>query len=622
MRVLTKAAHVLAFFLVVFNFSAVAQDSSVSSRPTFDCAKAESPLALLICSGEETARADWDLRIASWVRYFSLDKDDRATFWEDQDKWLKSLNQKCRLSASPFSRQQTSCVIGAYKGRAALYRSKLKGDAVAESNMTPEQLAQIQQALITLGFLNGEADGEFGPMTRDAIRKYQEANGFPQSDYLSMQQRRTLLEGGVDRPAVAPSNARGESPGGTSPTRQNTAAGQHAEGEFARLLKIPANCQTAREFGISGRWKSQLRFRAPIQVGRPPIESPGPACLAAEGCFQALKSQAAAGVEYLTRNPAVSDALISQPRSAAPVTRKLQQLLGTKSGTSWGPYTRCILVWTTIDGNWFPLTDRSLPGRSYPFLEFSTAGQALLEKVRADYTADESEYQQLLAFNGRYTGLERLERAYTSYQQAFKNDDVAAMINERSAMLQGLEHARARKQLLTQQSAQLVQNEQALAEFVTAIDREGLTSFAGQQTQTAIGEVRSELARLSQMAPGKRGDISAKLEDFARRIRDIDSAIGSARSMKTQAEQTRRMLVESEGAARRVLDAAASEELKGAFDEEFRNSTNELITYFSDLGSSDLPVIRQRHEDIDTAKGKLAVLQDQISDARARYDRA
>jgi uncharacterized protein len=121
MRVLTRTrlevAYTLAFLLVVFNFSAVAQGELLSSRPTFNCAKAKSPLALLICSGEEAARADWNLRIASWARYFSLAEDDRATFWEDQDKWLKSLNQKCRLTNSPpFSRQQTSCVIEVIEG--------------------------------------------------------------------------------------------------------------------------------------------------------------------------------------------------------------------------------------------------------------------------------------------------------------------------------------------------------------------------------------------------------------------------------------------------------------------------------------------------------------------------
>ena len=43
--------------------------------------------------------------------------------------------------------------------------------------------------------------------------------------------------------------------------------------------------------------------------------------------------------------------------------------------------------------------------------------------------------------------------------------------------------------------------------------------------------------------------------------------------VKTQAELMRRMLVENEGAARHVLTPPPSEELRGAFDEEFRNST-------------------------------------------------
>jgi tetratricopeptide (TPR) repeat protein len=77
------------------NIRGVAQGSSISSRPTFDCAKAKSPLALLICSGEETARADWDFKIAHWAGNFSLDEGERAAFWKDQDQWSRSLNQKC-----------------------------------------------------------------------------------------------------------------------------------------------------------------------------------------------------------------------------------------------------------------------------------------------------------------------------------------------------------------------------------------------------------------------------------------------------------------------------------------------------------------------------------------------
>ena len=119
-----KARYGLACLLVALNFSVAAQTEPISSRPTFDCAEAKGPLALLICSREETAQADWDLRIASWARYFSLKENDQASFWDDQQKWLMSLNQSCQLTDLPFfSRPQISCVIAAYKRRAELYRS-------------------------------------------------------------------------------------------------------------------------------------------------------------------------------------------------------------------------------------------------------------------------------------------------------------------------------------------------------------------------------------------------------------------------------------------------------------------------------------------------------------------
>ena len=70
------------------------------------------------------------------------------------------------------------------------------------------------------------------------------------------------------------------------------------------------------------------------------------------------------------------------------------------------------------------------------------------------------------------------------------------------------------------------------------------------------------------------------------------------------------MLVENEGEARRYLERAASEELKGTFGEEFWNSTGELISQFTDLGSSDLAVIRQRQGDVDAARRKLGILRE------------
>jgi peptidoglycan hydrolase-like protein with peptidoglycan-binding domain len=174
---------------------APAQDGAFNpSEPTFDCGQASSPLPRLICSSDEAKRADWELAIASWSRYYTLNESDRSTFWTDQTDWLHSLNSTCRLANqnSTFARQQISCVINSYREHAAAYRSQLKGDALTESKTSPEQLAKIQQELIALGFLHDKADAEFGALTRQAIREFQQANGIQQGDFLSPEQRTAL----------------------------------------------------------------------------------------------------------------------------------------------------------------------------------------------------------------------------------------------------------------------------------------------------------------------------------------------------------------------------------------------------------------------------------------------
>ena len=182
--------------------------------------------------------------------------------------------------------------------------------------------------------------------------------------------------------------------------------------------------------------------------------------------------------------------------------------------------------------------------------------------------------------------------------------------------------AQARYDQATSQSAHITTYQQKLSDIEDSIQHEGLTKFVGPETQTAIDEVQKNLQQLSQTAPAKRGDVAASLEVLAARIRDLDTALASARTTKSQAEQTRRLVVENEGAAKRVLGAATNVDLGPAFDEQFAKSTNELIDRFRELENIELWAIPERQEDITAATRKLEELQQQIPEAQARYDQA
>ena len=106
-----------------------------------------------------------------------------------------------------MARNPRECVLTAYHRRAAGYRSQLVGDALAGSRLTPEQHAKIQQSLIAFGFLDGEADGEFGSNTRSAIRRLKAQSGDGQGDFLTANQRTELLQGrtlGAAPPSPSP----------------------------------------------------------------------------------------------------------------------------------------------------------------------------------------------------------------------------------------------------------------------------------------------------------------------------------------------------------------------------------------------------------------------------------
>jgi uncharacterized protein len=188
--------------------------SRLAETPTFDCTPARSLTARTVCADRAGASADWDLITAYWARYFSTAENEREAFDKAQQDWLDSLNRKCPRAPNP-----PQCVLAAYHSRAAVYRSQLAGDALAEARLSPEQHGKIQQSLLAKGLLTGNPDGEFGSVTRSAIRQFKARTSAPESDFLTVTERSELLGDAPGPPAVPPASP----PSSPPPPRIETA---------------------------------------------------------------------------------------------------------------------------------------------------------------------------------------------------------------------------------------------------------------------------------------------------------------------------------------------------------------------------------------------------------------
>jgi peptidoglycan hydrolase-like protein with peptidoglycan-binding domain len=259
-----------AAFLITTTGIYGAQSAYVGGQPSIDCTAARNSVAQILCSGPRAAQADWELNSALWALYFSVDEARRAKLDLDQQAWRESLERRCALpqvtqderagqfvaqamgrmsfgpplsmpSPQPLSQANVNCIISAYRARAGALRSHLSGDALAESLLTANQHVELQEALFQKGFLRSDlagsspSDGEFGPVTRQAIRQFQQSLGATPSGFLSSDQRTALLERPEAKAARLAAEAKARKEALDAQAAADAAATARANAEAARL---------------------------------------------------------------------------------------------------------------------------------------------------------------------------------------------------------------------------------------------------------------------------------------------------------------------------------------------------------------------------------------------------
>ena len=199
---------------------------------SIDCGKDRSPLAVTVCNDRAAAAAERRTTTSYFALYFQLPEGSRSAFRTDHLQWLQGVTARCRPQQSTADQLAlpAQCVRQLYSQRADLYRKKLSGAALEEAGLSPALLKKLQKRLVDLKFLSGTPDGMFGADTRAAIKNYQASIGHPQDNFLSAQERTTLLDtttvasastAAPQQPAVSPWEATSPPAGVLQPSIQD-----------------------------------------------------------------------------------------------------------------------------------------------------------------------------------------------------------------------------------------------------------------------------------------------------------------------------------------------------------------------------------------------------------------
>jgi len=158
--------------------------------PSFDCAKADSPLMHRICGDADLSMAD----LLLVQPYYVLRHEVGPTGWKplmvEAINFQRGAQQACGIDAAGNLPADLvtlkSCLLGAYATQPKVWMARLSGAGLQEAERPIDQHIALQSKLQTLGFLppTEKPDGIYGTATRTAIMNWQPSVGLPPTGLL------------------------------------------------------------------------------------------------------------------------------------------------------------------------------------------------------------------------------------------------------------------------------------------------------------------------------------------------------------------------------------------------------------------------------------------------------
>jgi uncharacterized protein len=115
--------RLLGFSLILLALPALAH---ASDGPSFDCAKAKSPVERAICSDQRLAAADRKLTATYHAGLVQLSNDGQRAMRDGQRQWLKMIEAFCSNSGPSNSTGMKECLTSAYSDRQSRLEAAVK----------------------------------------------------------------------------------------------------------------------------------------------------------------------------------------------------------------------------------------------------------------------------------------------------------------------------------------------------------------------------------------------------------------------------------------------------------------------------------------------------------------